>query len=201
MPTVLPGNCLISDICYIDGEVRSTNDCQHCDPTMSVATWSTRPATVECDDGDGLSCTSGMCNEAGLCEAIVDPGSCAVGDACYAASQPDPASECRTCEPTVTGTDFTNVVDGQSCAAPLACQVGTCLDGICDIVVNPGFCAINGVCYTDGFRNPGNICQICSPSVSSTTWTPRPAGTSCNDAPACTCNAAAVCLKSNGTSC
>jgi len=53
----------------------------------------------------------------------------------------------------------------------------TYYDGVCQVCnkttcgINPNSCTINGVCYLGSQLASENICKICNPSVSTTTWT------------------------------
>lgn len=49
-------------------------------------------------------------------------------------------------------------------------------------------CNIGGTCYADGAVNPANECQACRPGLSTTSWSNRVSGTSCDDGNLCTEN-------------
>ena len=53
--------------------------------------------------------------------------------------------------------------------------------GTCD-------CEIDGECYADGERHPERTCKVCDPDSSTTDWTDRPEGESCDDGLSCTTN-------------
>jgi MYXO-CTERM domain-containing protein len=49
-------------------------------------------------------------------------------------------------------------------------------------------CLIGGTAYASGESNPNNPCEVCDPSVSTTSFTSVADGTSCDDGDACTIN-------------
>ncbi len=73
------GYCLITDLCYADGELSPDDDCQECNPAISTTDWSFRPAGSECDDGDPCTGTGreniddDTCDGAGECAGEPDP--------------------------------------------------------------------------------------------------------------------------------
>jgi hypothetical protein len=64
-------------------------------------------------------------------------------------------------------------------------------DGTVSLTYHAAYCKINGVCYYDGQVNPDNPCTACIPEISMTSWSPLPAGTSCDDE--LWCNGVATC--------
>ncbi len=55
-------------------------------------------------------------------------------------------------------------------------------------------CVIGGVCYAAGEVNlAGNECEACIPLLSSTSWSPRPAGSDCGDPSKTECDSADAC--------
>jgi hypothetical protein len=68
------------------------------------------------------------------------------------------------------------------------CGIGGCFRAVFDPVTCACGCSIGGVFYPAGHLKPGNACQACQPAVSSTTWTNRADGASCEDGDACTTN-------------
>jgi hypothetical protein len=63
-------------------------------------------------------------------------------------------------------------------------------------------CYIGSTCYASGAVNPANGCEVCTPGTARNAWSPRAAGTSCNDGLFCTtgetCNAAGACNQTLG---
>lgn len=66
------GYCLITDICYAEGEFDPDDDCQECNPTLATDAWSLRPAGSDCNDGD--PCTfDDVCDDFGVCAGTYNP--------------------------------------------------------------------------------------------------------------------------------
>jgi hypothetical protein len=116
--------------------------------------------------GGGQTCLNGEC---GL--------NCTVGTSTVASGSLNPGNPCQLCEPGLTTTAWSGAVDGTSCAPGGACTSAVCTPG----------CYVAGTFYSAG-PNPGNACQLCTPSTSTTAWTdvangtstPCPVGELCN---------------------
>jgi hypothetical protein len=114
--------------------------------------------------------------------------------------------------------------DGAGCSGgtsevTLAATAGACytirvggLDevslGTGTLSITSGSCFIDSTCHGDGTVNPGNECEVCDASASTTDWTASAAGTSCtDDGNECTldeCDGAGACAHpgtSAGTPC
>lgn len=72
-----------------------------------------------------------------------------------------------------------------NCNDDLPCTDDACVDGRCAFNVKPGFCVINGICYSNGQRNPNKQCQACRPASSKSYWTNDDA-LQCSDGQPCT---------------
>lgn len=61
----------------------------------------------------------------------------------------------------------------KKCPGGLACQMTTCDDatGACGLIAQPGICAIDGLCMTDGVKKAGDPCMACQTALSTTAWT------------------------------
>ena len=79
------------------------------------------------------------------------------------------------------------------CNDGLSCTVDTCVAGVCRSTLNPGFCVIDKTCYTDGDTDPGDPCQACTISTSTSLWTPEPEGALCGTAKSCQSHVCAGC--------
>ena len=186
-------SCQIAGVCYGPGEANPDNPCEICVPAASTSTWSQAQNT------------------------------CNIQGQCFAAG-PRPDNPCQVCDPTRNATGWVNAPtntlcdDGNACSAQSTCDgsgvcVGntSCDDGVactfdacnpqtgCDhSVVTPGYCRINGVCYTTNTANPNNPCERCNPTQSTTSWSPQPTSVGCNDGLYCTvndrCNGAGQCV-------
>lgn len=91
-----------------------------------------------------------------------------------------------------------------------ACIFSTCDTTTCVDTVFAGRCFIDGQCYVNGERNPGNDCLVCSHSVDAKKWTHALDGAHCaTETPTGACSAqdtcsAGVCVeryRSNATVC
>jgi hypothetical protein len=161
-----------------------------------------------CDDS--LGCTADGCNGDGTCSNAVVTG-CLIAGACVAEGTVNPANECEQCvgatnakgwSPKASGTACNDGVlctkddvcngagvcggTAYTCPPPSACRAGVCTGSGCDTSLLPNFCEIKGACIPAGTQNPANQCQVCLPSISTSDWSAKAAGTSCNDGNACT---------------
>lgn len=159
-----------------------------------------------CDDD--LACTPGQCIPGVGC--VVDPGSCAIEDACWSDGDPHPSDPCLACDadldprawspgpaaPCDDGNDCTSsdVCGAGVCAGtPYACDDGlACTDDLCDgrggclVETTRGTCRIGGLCFADGDPNPANPCEACDPAASDAAWTADDAAVPLDDGIACT---------------
>ncbi|MDI7269440.1 MAG: hypothetical protein QME96_15745, partial [Myxococcota bacterium] len=189
------------------------DDWNACTADVCDAAWLCQNTLISCDDGD--ICTTDSCNTATGCVNTPIPG-CCTGDAYCNDSNPCTTDVCDVVTGNCSNTLLpvgTSCSDGLWCNGQEACNAtGACMAGVppcgllceacnetfdnCD--VSPGYCRIGGACYASGATNPANQCQSCQPAMSQTSWTPKPAGTPCNDDLFCTltdtCNATGTCV-------
>ena len=93
-----------------------------------------------------------------------------------------------------------NVMD---CGDSFSCTADTCSNGLCENPVTEG-CLIGGACIAEGSPSPTNPCQICDPAQSTTSYSPAPVGTSCDELFCMegeSCNAAGVCSGGSPLDC
>ena len=147
---------------------------------------------------DGETCTDGVCDGAGSCQATIQPGSCLIGSTCRADGEISPANECRYCDAAAAQTQWTYYPDGTPCTDEATCTTGTCQQQSCTQEVEPLSCYIQRTCYLFADPNPADACQVCSPPDSQQDWTDRAEGAACGTG--CTCESGA-CLRNNGTPC
>jgi hypothetical protein len=147
-----------------------------------------------CQTGTPVVCAAldqchvvGVCNTAtGLCSNPAKPNGTACNDA-------NPCTKTDVCTAGVCGgTDYT-------CNDGLDCTADSCNgDGTCTFAVTAGNCLVGGVCYANATTNPANQCEQCTPVTSQTGWSPKSAGTACDDDHPCTsgdvCNGASACV-------
>jgi hypothetical protein len=156
------------------------------------------------------------------CEYDLRAGFCRIAGVCYTGGASHPTNPCLLCDPTTRTDDWTGDA-GSACDDGLYCTVGTtcnaagacsggaarsCNDGLsctsdscsqavdsCAATINPGSCAIGGVCYASGAR-PANPCLVCQPATDPTRFTDD-LGASCDDGLFCrvgsTCMAGGTC--------
>jgi hypothetical protein len=245
----LANSCVIDGACVPAGATDPSNDCRACVPTSSSTGWSLRPLGSACNDGlfctagdtcnglgvctasprlcdDGLACTLELCDETlDRCTTGVTAG-CVINGACVLPGADDPSNACRSCNPLLSTTNYSNKGAGSPCADGLFCTTGdacdgagscastprSCEDGIscthdaCDEASDSctsgvsGGCLILGACVLAGADNPLNPCLTCNPALSTSSWTPRATGASCSDGLFCTtgdsCSALGVCVGS-----
>jgi hypothetical protein len=276
-----PGNCLIANVCFLDGTLNPANDCEACDSISAPMDWSFRAAGSDCDDGDSCTGTGrpgigdDVCDGAGACAGEPDPECNDTCDFAIPAAEgvtlsnnenrgPDDGE--ASCQPdsnndiwfayTAACTGVVFISTTGSAMAPsndpvlsvfddcplnggmeIACdddsgvalqaalmlnavggtsyriRVAGFEDNSGDVVLNIATvddCLIDGVCYEAGEVNPENACEVCTPDVSTVTWTPRPEGSACGSAAETecdnpdACDGAGVCevnYKPAGTAC
>jgi len=119
---------------------------------------------------DGTPCASGRLCSTGTCA----PG-CDIAGTLFAANAANPANACQSCQPATSTTAWTSLPNGTSCGSGRLCSTGTCASA----------CEIGGTLFAANAPNPGNACQSCQPSVSTTAWTTAPNGTSCGQGHVC----------------
>jgi hypothetical protein len=127
------------------------------------------PSSGPCDDPD-------KCNGLGACLTNNKPNGvpCSTGQFCTKDERCQDAV-CTNGTPT-------------NCADLLTCTTDSCNEGAnqCDHPLDAGKCLIDDVCYLPGDLRPGNTCEECNPSLSTTAWSVKPDGSACNDGNACT---------------
>ncbi len=125
------------------------------------------PTCGSCDDGNPCtldSCVSGTCAHDPATGASCDDGMwCTTSDACTSAG---------TCRGVARSCDDGDLCTSDRCDEASDACVNTVSDG----------CTIAGACVAEGATRPGNPCEACVPSVSTTSWSPLSAGTACGEA-------------------
>ncbi|RDV38089.1 hypothetical protein DV096_09755 [Bradymonadaceae bacterium TMQ3] len=184
-------NCFIGGTYYTAGDFNPNNTCEVCAPGQSTTDWSPAPDGMVCGD-DSDSCTIATC-QAGQCTGSqVD---CNDGNPCTQDS----------CDPTNGCVNETSPMDGTTCEDDgLSCTGDVCEDGACTHPVTRG-CLIQESCYPAGTTNPSAECFVCDPAQSTTDWSPKAAGTACDNDLFCTindtCNAVGQCQAGEARVC
>ena len=176
-----------------------------------------------CDDA--LACTTDACDGAGGCSHVQIAGSCVISSACVSVGSVNPNNACQECNPSLSLTGWSSRTngtlcdDGAACTKNDACTNGTCggtayscSDGLacttdtcdgqggCTNAIAASSCVVSNACFASGATNPSNVCQDCSPAVSSTSFTNRKNGTDCGSGLKCMSGACDVdeCATNNG---
>ncbi len=175
------------------------------------------------DCSDALSCTADACDEtSSMCVHPVTTG-CLIAGACVADGSADPSNACVACRAAVSTTSYSPLAVGTACDDGLFCTaVDTCNgSGVCtgaardcsdslsctsdscdetaSTCVHPVTtgCLIAGACVAEGAADPGNACVACLAAVSTSSFSPMPTGSTCNDGLFCTaidtCDGAGIC--------
>ena len=151
-----PVVCAAADQCQAAGV---------CNPTTGTCSTPAKPDGASCDDGS--ACTRTDTCRAGVCVGA-SPVVCGVPDQCHAPGVCDPAT--GTCS-SPTRPDGTRCDDGSACTRTDTCQAGVCIGA------DPLTCTAADQCHAPG---------VCDPSTGACSKPPRPDGTTCDDANACT---------------
>ncbi|HNQ24405.1 MAG TPA: sulfatase-like hydrolase/transferase [Phycisphaerae bacterium] len=87
-----------------------------------------------------------------------------------------------------------------NCDDGLECTDDWCSDasGACRHDVKPGRCLVGGSCHEAGTVNPANDCEACNPLLSTSAWSPRPAGVHCGDWDSSPCDHPDTCDGAGG---
>jgi hypothetical protein len=189
---VLHRSCLLSALTLVMGLVAGTG----CPPTGNPVSSNNPNANVKGGGGGG---GGGTCSQIPCSDSVP----CPIGLHCFEQACLD-----ATCHVACLASDGTISVD-TSDAGGLATPCNTTCSGPnCNCVIPdlPG----PPLTYTPGTPNPADVCQLCDPTQSTTTWSNAPDGTSCVLNPPNPCLThqaclAGVCVGSgnagNGTPC
>jgi len=137
-----------------------------------------------CNSGGSGSC--GECGASGAYGLVGGSGQLGTRDVglvpdCYSDAHCDDSLYCNGVERCVGGECIPGTPP--DCDDGLDCTTDWCYEGISDCRHDlvPGHCLIDGVCYIAGTVNPANVCEECNPLMSTSDWSPRPAGVQCGD--------------------
>jgi len=74
-------DCIIDDVCYLEGELNPDNDCQACIPALSTTEWSDLMEGFFCGDPTDTECNGpDACDGFGICEDNFKPAGVFCGD-------------------------------------------------------------------------------------------------------------------------
>jgi len=155
---------------------------------------------------DGKSCTDDVCDGLGGCTYQLLPSRCLIAGVCFTTNTLNPTNECELCDPAEDTTHWSGAQvgpcdDGLPCTTgeqcdgagacvgttactPDTCEQTTCNSAQCEVVLKPGNCKIDGLCFADGEANPTDPCQVCDASAAPDAWTNGQGA--CDDGDACT---------------
>jgi cysteine-rich repeat protein len=109
---------------------------------------------------DDQACTEDVCSVSGFgrrCRHETQPGTCLIGDACYADGDVNPEAECEECRSPLGATVWSPAPSGKACADSAICTDGHTCNGA-------GFCGVPQTLFCSGDD------QICEPRCFSNTW-------------------------------
>jgi formylglycine-generating enzyme required for sulfatase activity len=137
--------------------------------------------TVCAAGGAGLACPSEAWAQAELCNGKDDDCD-GLTDEAVDCDDGDPCTEHDACGGGICAGTPRPVDDG------LVCTTDACLQPSGAITHTPlqGFCVLlaggpEPGCFLGGAQHPGDVCRVCSPAHSQTTWSPILDGTPCDD--------------------
>jgi len=189
----------------VQGECKS---CQATETNCSDGVDDDCNGATDCADS---ACAGQPCSSGSAC---ANPGTC-VGGACAASTPKPSSVVCRpavdVCDlaekcdgtsldcptdlfapsttscPTDGNPCATSVCDGKgACTHPAANELGACATNqICHAGVCQAGCGVSGAFYAPDAKRPGNSCQLCTPSASTTAWTFATDGTDCGGGQIC----------------
>ena len=161
--------CEIGGVYYAATSADPSDTCQSCQPGTSASAWSSVADGTAC--GNGQVCASGACGT-----------QCDIGGTVCASGAVNSTNPCQSCQPGTSTTSWTAVATGTSCGVATICNGATCVPD----------CYVGGAIYTTGQSNPGNACESCQPTSSTTEFTAVASGTGCGAGEVCneeTCGA------------
>lgn len=190
---------------------RCDNTCTGATPACLGATCGACATAADCPPDDRHPCTADTptCVD-GACVYEILPGACLIDGACFPEGGRDRDNSCHTCDPARSQDQWSDR-DGETCDDGVFCTTGTMCDGTvctgatpldcddgldcttdgcgesanrCLYDVRTG-CLIDGVCVSEGARNPANQCEECRGSRSREGWT-LAVGAVCDDGRVCT---------------
>ena len=147
-------------------------------PASAVCGVSGKSCGVNMAANDRLCCPGFVCGPLGN---VCQPG-CRIGGVAYQAGATDPASSCRSCQPSRSTSTWTTASNGSTCNDGNKCtQTDRCQSGSC-IGSNPVVCTALDACHSAG---------SCAPATGRCSNPLKSDGTPCDDLDLC--NGADLC--------
>ena len=128
--------------------------------------------------GSGGSCEPGTtCDIGKVCDSsrqCVD--GCIISGSFYESGTLNPTNPCEACTPLSATAMWTTRPQGSVCGTDMICDSSRqCVHG----------CFIGGSLYASDDLNPTNMCEVCTPSSNTASWTTRAPGTQCGTGMVC----------------
>ncbi len=162
------GGCLAPEVkpgsCLIEGQCYEAGDAMPVSPCLVCDPLADPTGPTQRPDGTACDADGDGCTAGDACKM----GVCAPGPAVEC---PSPSASCRVASCKSTGSES------------YSCTEST----------KSGWCFIGGVCRSSGELNPSNACMACSPSKSTTAFSPRASGTSCGSSTSNQCTKPDTC--------
>jgi len=112
------GKCLIDGVCYLPGDLRPGNTCEHCDPSSSPTSWTVKPDGSACNDGN--ACT-------GTGRPGIDDDTC-TGGVCAGEVDLECNDQCEFAVPAIVGQNFSTNASAGDDGGTASCQTDTHAD-------------------------------------------------------------------------
>ena len=177
--TPIAGCCLSALDC--DDQSACTTD--KCSGNLCISTSIPGCCTKDAECIDGNPCFTYTCQSA---KCVSTP----VASCCKSGSDCDDQNPCTTDKCTTASGVCSNtaVANGAACSDDgLACTSDVCADGACTHAIAAGKCAIQGICYANGAKNPAKECSLCN-TAAPTAWSNAAKDAVCSDDNGCTKN-------------
>jgi len=184
------------------GQVCASNFCA--DPNDPDLVNGQLPPTAGSDAGTGDASSPDLTvvSPADLAPEVAGPEAGVTHDALDASAGPDAPAPSLDAAPADRSPDFAvsppdapgaGLSCTNGCNDGLACTTDSCVTGVCKNTLNLGYCVIGNACYMDGDTKPGDTCQACTVTSSTSLWTAQPEGAPCGTGKSCQSRTCAAC--------
>ena len=184
-------NCNDNNVCTSEYCSTSNGNCIYSNNTAGCSDGNACTLNDKCSGGSCQPGAQKVCNDGNVCTNDY----CSGGN-CYYNANSNSCNDGNSCTKSDKCINKSCVGTPYSCNDGLSCTADSCNgSGGCSNPLIGGNCLIGGVCYSNNAINPGNSCQLCNASASTSSWSPR-TNVACNDGNICTHTDK---CKSNGT--
>jgi hypothetical protein len=125
--------------------------------------------------GDDSGSDAGSGGDDGSSDDSGEPTTCVINGKTLASGALLATNSCESCQPDITTTTWSDVVDGTTCGTGGICHTGTCVSG----------CEVGSVYYTTNSPDPSNACMSCQPGKSTSAFSAIQDGTGCGNSQVC----------------